>query len=64
MLVKKGVFEALQYPYFEALPFDFGDGIFEYTSEDIGFCLKAKKQGFNVIVNPNIIVGHEKMIIL
>ena len=48
----------------EALPFDFGDGIFEYTSEDIGFCLKAKKQGFNVIVNPNIIVGHEKMIIL
>ena len=64
MLVKKGVFESLQYPYFEALPFDFGDGIFEYTSEDIGFCLKAKKQGFNVIVNPNIIVGHEKMIIL
>jgi GT2 family glycosyltransferase len=64
MAVKYGVFEKLDYPWFEAQSFDLGEGIYDFCSEDVGFCLKAIEAGYKVRVNPKIIVGHEKKLVI
>jgi hypothetical protein len=63
MLIKRGVFEALKYPWFEPLFFQF-DNIIEFCSEDVSFCKKAKDKGFDIWVDPAIRIGHEKKIVL
>jgi hypothetical protein len=63
-LIKKGVFESMKYPWFRPIWEDFGSDITEFSSEDVGFCKTAKGLGYNIYVNPDIIVGHEKMKIL
>ena len=62
-LIRYGVFEALQYPWFEPLSFQFGN-IRDFCSEDVAFCRKAKEKGFNIWVDPAIKVGHEKKTVL
>jgi hypothetical protein len=42
MLVKKGVFEAMEYPWFKPLEKQIGD-IKDFTMEDVCFCLRAKE---------------------
>ena len=54
MLVKKGVFESIEDP------FDVG----MRKGEDIVFQVKALEKGFKSYVDPTIIVGHEKSLIL
>lgn len=63
MLVKKGVFESINYPWFEPLRKTFG-GVTDFTMEDVAFCHKAIEQGFDIHVDPKIIVGHEKTVVL
>ena len=62
MLVKKGVFEALKYPYFLTRVIDFGtDGrVVEMASEDVSFCMNARDAGFTVHVDPAVRVPHLK----
>ena len=63
MLVKRGVFENMKYPWFE--PYDISNDIIsDFESEDISFQVKARKNGYKSYVDPNIILGHEKSIIL
>lgn len=64
ILIKKGVFESLQYPWFRPEWVDFKNGIKEFTSEDVGFCKNIKEKGYKIYVNPKVIIGHEKSIIL
>lgn len=64
MAVKRGVFENLDYPWFKPKNFDLGNDIVDFSSEDVGFCQRAKHKGFSIVVNPSIIVGHEKKVIL
>lgn len=64
MAVKYGVFESINYPWFQPEVFDLGDNIMDFSSEDVAFCMKAKRQGYNITVNPKIIVGHEKKIVI
>lgn len=63
MLIKKGVIEKLQYPWFYAELFKFSDDLIEFTSEDVTFCLSLKKIGYSIVINPEIKVGHEKTIV-
>lgn len=49
ILIKREVFEKIQYPWFLPLPF---------TGEDISFCLQVKKAGIPILVDPDPIVGH------
>ena len=63
MLIKKGVFEKIKYPWFEPLRKKLGSAI-EFTMEDVTFCHKAQEAGFNIKIDPTIIVGHEKTTIL
>ena len=55
MLVKKGVFEKIDYPWF---------GMINHHGEDLSFQLRAKDAGFDSYVDTSIIVGHEKEVVL
>lgn len=50
-LIKRKVFEAMSYPWFE---YDMKQKI----SSDIQFCLKAKEKGFRVFVDTDVRFGH------
>jgi GT2 family glycosyltransferase len=63
MLIKKGVFETLQYPWFEPIHQSIKN-LEDFTSEDVAFCLKAREKGFEIFVDPTVIVGHQKSMIL
>jgi hypothetical protein len=36
----------------------------EFTSEDVGFCMEAKRAGLVMHVDPCVVVGHEKPVVL
>ena len=55
MLVKKGVFEKVDYPWF---------GMINHHGEDLSFQLRAKDAGYDSYVDTSIIVGHEKEVVL
>lgn len=59
LLIKKGVFEKLEYPWFRAEWFKFGD-IQDFSMEDVGFCMWARKKGFKIFVDTEVRVGHLK----
>jgi len=68
VLIKKGVFEKLGYPWFmpiwKKIKLDNGIVIKDFTGEDTGFCYNAKAAGYTVWVDPSVVVGHEKSEIL
>ena len=63
MLIKKGVFEKVEYPWFCQLKKQIGD-LEDYCSEDVAFCHLARKAGFQIFIDPQLVVGHEKMRVL
>ena len=50
MLVKKGVFESLEYPWFEPIRKHIGD-VVEFTMEDVAFCHKAIDKGYEIFID-------------
>ena len=67
MLIKKGVFESMEYPWFEPYWSEFKTNktlVKEFTSEDVSFCKRAQKNGYDIWIDPTVIVGHEKNMIL
>jgi len=65
VLIKNGVFENLEYPWFAPQMQVFESGnVQDMCGEDVSFCLDAKKKGFEVWCDPKIRVGHEKIRIL
>lgn len=64
MMVKKGIFESLTYPYFTSEVVHLDENLTDIMSEDASFCMKAKEKGFKIFVDPTIEVGHEKTIIV
>ena len=66
MLVKHGVFESMEYPWFrpEWREFPFETPVKEFTSEDVSWCHLAKENGYDIHVDPTVVVGHEKMMVL
>ena len=71
MLMKKGVLEKLDYPWFESETFRYKkivDGkeieIADFCMEDVAFCKKLERLGIPIYVDVKAIVGHEKSVIL
>jgi len=68
MLIKKGVYEKIPYPWFvpRVVQLKRPDGIIleDVCSEDISMCQDFKKYGFDIWVNPKVRVGHQKMVIV
>lgn len=65
MIVKKGVFEKMSYPWFRADVLEWiEDGVemADIDTDDAGFCFRAKELGFKVYVDPGVHVTHEKLI--
>jgi GT2 family glycosyltransferase len=63
MLVKRGVTEKLEYPWFKPSPVIVGD-VEDFMTEDISFCWRLIEKGINIFVDPTVVVGHEKALIL
>ena len=69
ILVKKGVFESLEYPWFRPLwhtihTKDDGTEITDFSSEDVSWCKLVIEKGHKIWVDTTSVVGHEKMMIL
>jgi len=67
ILMKKGVFESLEYPWFQPVWKEYeyeGNKIREFTMEDVSFCDMIRKKGYDIWIDPEVIVGHEKMMVL
>lgn len=64
LLMKKGVIESVKYPWFSPEHVKFNDSIQEFASEDVSFCMKARRAGHKIYADPSVIVGHEKTQIL
>lgn len=72
MLVKKGVFEKLEYPWFrpEWVNYERSDAsgnkitVNEFTMEDVAFCMRAREKGFKILVDTNVVIGHEKSVVV
>jgi GT2 family glycosyltransferase len=47
-LIRKEVFEKIERPYF----------VYDTTSEDMNFCKKAKKAGYEIYVDTGLEIGH------
>jgi hypothetical protein len=64
MMVAKGVFESMEYPWWGPKLQTFENGVQDFCGEDVSFCLDAKDLGIDILVDPRIRVGHEKTRIL
>ena len=62
MCIKKGVFESIDYPHFVPRKITFSEGIVEYASEDVSFCMTAREKGYTILVDPHVTVSHQKLI--
>ena len=61
VLIKKGVFENLPYPWFAPKMQVFESGaVQDMCGEDVSFCLDAIETGDEIWCDPRIRVGHEK----
>ena len=61
VLIRKGVFERLEYPWFAPKMQVFESGkVQDMCGEDVSFCLDAKEAEVETWCDPRIRVGHEK----
>jgi len=63
ILIKRGVFESLTYPWFRPIFYEMGDCV-DFCAEDVGFCKSIQEKGYKIYVAPRIRVGHIKSIVL
>lgn len=60
LLVRKGVYEALKYPWFYPEWIDIGSS-HDFCSEDVSWCRSVQAAGYDVWVDGSVRVGHEKV---
>ena len=61
LLIKNGVFESLEYPWFAPKMQVFESGeVQDMCGEDVSFCLDCIEAGYEIWCDPLIRVGHEK----
>jgi hypothetical protein len=64
VLIKQGVFEKIEYPWFAPKLINIGEDIQDVCSEDVAFCHDAKNAGFQIWLDPTCRVGHEKTLVI
>lgn len=64
VLIKKGVFEKIEYPWFAPKIININKNIQEVCSEDVAFCIDAKNSGFEIWLDSTCRVGHEKTLVI
>jgi len=63
VLIKKGVFEKMAYPWFQPVVKRRGKNIV-FPGEDISWSALVKDAGFEIFVDPECRIGHEKSLVL
>lgn len=63
MIIRKGVFESIEYPWFGPVFHQIAQS-YDCSSEDISLCHKLKDAGIPVYIDPTVLVGHEKTVII
>jgi len=66
MVIKKGVFESIGFPWFKSWIKEYeicGVKMAEPVTDDEGFCLRVQEKGFKIFIDPEIKIGHEKLTI-
>ena len=61
--VKKGVFEAMPFPWFRTMTYTYERRVSD-PSEDFGFCLRAGKLGFKVLLHPWVRLTHTREVMM
>ena len=64
VLIKQGVFESIEYPWFAPKLLNIGEDLQDVCSEDVAFCHDAKDAGFEIWLDPTCRVGHEKTLVI
>lgn len=64
LMVRKGVFETMTFPWFDTLYETLPDGSVLNLGEDFGWCRKAKKLGHKIYVHRHVRARHEKLVIV
>lgn len=68
MAIRSGVIEKLKYPYFsyplQEMETEEGLLLRDMCSEDVAFCKNLSDAGFDIMVNTQVIVGHEKIMVI
>ena len=62
VLIKRGVFESISYPWFAPKLLKIGEDLEDMCSEDVSFCIDARQVGHEIWVDPTVRVGHEKLL--
>jgi len=65
-MIKKGVFESIGFPWFRMWTNEYetcGTKMVDFVSDDKGFCLRVKRKGFKIFIDPSVQIGHEKLTI-
>jgi hypothetical protein len=75
MVVKHGIFESLDYPWFRSWLIEWKEDVVkdgevvekdvemaDIVTDDLGFCLRAKEKGFKIFVDPLVQIGHQKRV--
>lgn len=60
LMVDKSVFAKMKYPWFRTEDVNVGNCC-EQTSDDWGFCINAKRAGFKILLDCDIVVEHKEM---
>jgi len=63
LMIKHGVFESMNYPWFAPKLLRI-DNMVDYSTEDVAFCLRATDLNYKIWIDPTVIIGHEKKQIL
>jgi len=60
ILIKKGVFESMEYPWFRPDVRTLPNGRILFPSEDFAWCMRAKELGWKIYAHPQVQPGHQK----
>jgi hypothetical protein len=63
MMVRKGAFEKVTYPWFEPIMHEI-EMSRDFSSEDVSLCWKWAEKGVGIYIDPEIVVGHEKSVVI
>jgi hypothetical protein len=63
ILIKKGVFESLYYPWFRPIFYEMGNCV-DFCAEDVGFCRSIQEIGYKIYIDTRIRVRHIKRTLL
>ena len=68
LCIRNNIFEQMDYPHFRptfhTLTGADGHSVTDFSSEDASFFLEMKDKGIDLYIDPDVWVGHEKMVVL